>query len=259
MLVRVYRPAKQGGPLPMFLECHGGGMALMDGTETLCTQGYHYAASQGCIMVCPQFTNCSAEPFPRGLNDCYGTLEWALSKRKELNASEQVVLTGASGGGNLSIACAIKAKRAGLEGLKGLYTIIPYIYGLYGTAQAERDCPSQRQNDGIGGMDTKMMQWLAKLYHEDHDPKDPLAWPYWAKEDDVKGLVPTRVVVHECDPLRDEGISFYRKLRKAGVDASLLSEGGIPHGGTGWTKLGPHIVRRMQLSIQDSIAFARSL
>jgi hypothetical protein len=33
--------------------------------------------------------------------------------------------------------------------------------------------------------------------------KNPLAWPGFASEQDVKGLVPTVISVNECDPLRD--------------------------------------------------------
>ena len=39
---------------------------------------------------------------------------------------------------------------------------------------------------------------------------DPLAWPGFATKEDVTGLPPTVISVNECDPLRDEGIAFYR-------------------------------------------------
>jgi len=51
---------------------------------------------------------------------------------------------------------------------------------------------------------------------EAFDAKDPLAWPAFASEDDVRGLPPTVISVNECDPLRDEGIEFYRLLLRAG-------------------------------------------
>ena len=39
-------------------------------------------------------------------------------------------------------------------------------------------------------------------------------WPGPAsrRTTDVKGLPPTVISVNECDPLRDEGINFYRLL-----------------------------------------------
>ena len=50
---------------------------------------------------------------------------------------------------------------------------------------------------------------------EAFERKNPLAWPGFATDDDVKGLPPTVIHVNECDPLRDEGINFYRLLLRA--------------------------------------------
>jgi acetyl esterase/lipase len=38
------------------------------------------------------------------------------------------------------------------------------------------------------------------------------------------------VSVNECDPLRDEGIDFYRKLMNAGVQAQCRQVMGTAHG-----------------------------
>ena len=57
---------------------------------------------------------------------------------------------------------------------------------------------------------------------EELHAKNPLAWPGFATESDVEGLVPTVISVNECDPLRDEGIEFYRLLLRAGVPARSL-------------------------------------
>ena len=45
---------------------------------------------------------------------------------------------------------------------------------------------------------------------EAFDERNPLAWPSFATVDDVTGFPPTVINVNECDPLRDEGINFYR-------------------------------------------------
>ena len=54
---------------------------------------------------------------------------------------------------------------------------------------------------------------------EAFNARNPLAWPSFATREDVEGLPPVVISVNECDPLRDEGIAFYRLLLGAGVPA----------------------------------------
>jgi acetyl esterase/lipase len=65
---------------------------------------------------------------------------------------------------------------------------------------------------------------------EAFEKRNPLAWPSFASEADVQGLVPTIISVNECDPLRDEGIEFYRLLLRAGVPARCRQVMGTVHG-----------------------------
>jgi len=60
--------------------------------------------------------------------------------------------------------------------------------------------------------------------------EDPLAWPYFATADDLAGLPPHVITVNELDPLRDEGLAYYRKLLAAGVPAEGRINLGITHG-----------------------------
>ena len=65
---------------------------------------------------------------------------------------------------------------------------------------------------------------------EHFEAGNPLAWPSFATEDDVRGLPPTVISVNECDPLRDEGLEFYRLLLRAGVPARGRQVMGTVHG-----------------------------
>jgi acetyl esterase/lipase len=51
---------------------------------------------------------------------------------------------------------------------------------------------------------------------EAFEARDPLAWPLFATDDDLRGLPRTVISVNECDPLCDEGVAMYRKLLAAG-------------------------------------------
>ena len=72
-------------------------------------------------------------------------------------------------------------------------------------------------NDGIF-ISVPMMAPMAKQYTTPKDRANPLAWPRFAKDADMKGLPPHVISTNECDPLRDEGIEYGLKLVRAGVD-----------------------------------------
>jgi acetyl esterase len=64
------------------------------------------------------------------------------------------------------------------------------------------------------------------------------------------------ISVNECDPLRDEGINFYRLLLQAGVDARCRQVMGTIHGTEVFPVACPEISRDTAASIVD---FARRL
>ena len=91
---------------------------------------------------------------------------------------------------------------------------------------------------------------------EELEKRNPLAWPGFAKEDDVAGLVPTMISVNECDPLRDEGIEFYRLLLRAGVPARCRQVMGTVHGTELFAVACPEVSRETAMSIA---AFCREV
>jgi hypothetical protein len=74
--------------------------------------------------------------FPKGLNDCFSGLEW-LYGQKESRGISNIVVSGESGGGNLSLALCLKAKNEGkLFLINGVYAFCPYIFGDYGSEES---------------------------------------------------------------------------------------------------------------------------
>jgi acetyl esterase/lipase len=109
--------------------------------------------------------------------------------------------------------------------VSGLYALCPYIAGIWPL----EDNPSSVENNGIlldlHNNNGAMAYGIGEL-----EAKNPLAWPGFATEDDVAGLPPTVISVNECDPLRDEGVGFYRLLMRAGVTARCRQVMGTIHG-----------------------------
>jgi acetyl esterase/lipase len=139
---------------------------------------------------------------------------------------KRIIVAGESGGGNLTLATGLKLKKDGDIGVvKGLYAMCPYIAGQWPLPQN----PSSTENNGILlelHNNRGAMAYGIEAFHA----KDPLAWPAFASDDDVKGLPPTVIHVNECDPLRDEGLGFYRLLLKNGVKARGRQAMGTTHG-----------------------------
>ena len=64
------------------------------------------------------------------------------------------------------------------------------------------------------------------------------------------------ISVNECDPLRDEGVNFYRLLLRAGVDARCRQVMGTVHGTEALPTMCPDISHDTACSIAD---FARTV
>ena len=231
--IRVIRP-DTSERLPCVYYIHGGGMAFMSCFDGMYRAWGKIIASQGVAVAMVDFRNClrassapEVEPFPAGLNDCVSGLKWVASHADMLNIDKsRIIVAGESGGGNLTLATGLKLKREGELGLiKGLYALCPYIAGAW----PQDRYPSSTENNGLL-LDLHNNRGRMGYGIEAFDAKNPLAWPSFATEDDVKGFPPTVISVNECDPLRDEGLEFYRMLLKAGVPARGRQVMGTIHG-----------------------------
>ncbi len=221
-------------PLPCVYYIHGGGMASMSCFLGMYRSWGRIIANQGVAVAMVDFRNClrpssapEVEPFPAGLNDCVAGLKWVHAHAAELGIdAEHIVVAGESGGGNLTLATGLALKRDGDLGLvTGLYAMCPYIAGSW----PQDRFPSSTENNGIL-LDLHNNRGAVGYGIEALEAENPLAWPSFATEADVTGLVPTVISVNECDPLRDEGIEFYRLLLRAGVPARCRQVMGTIHG-----------------------------
>ncbi|HCB37171.1 MAG TPA: alpha/beta hydrolase [Acidimicrobiaceae bacterium] len=258
----IHRPADAAagtaGQAPCILHLHGGGMVILKAAGPAYRRWRDELAALGATVVGVEFRNGGGElgphPFPAGLNDCASGLHWAHAHRDELGVSK-IVVSGESGGGNLTLATALKAKRDGcLEMIDGVYAQCPYISNAY--ADPPADLLSLTENDGYF-LSCEQMAPLARVYDPtgDHDA-DPLAWPLHAGADDLDGLPPHVISVNELDPLRDEGLAYYRKLVDAGVAVNARTVNGTCHAGE--VLLRGALPEAYAASARDLVAFANA-
>lgn len=233
--LHIFRPARATEPLPCVIYLHGGGMTILEAHNHVHKQWSQDLAATGMVVVTVGFRNAwTAEgmnPFPAGLNDCSTALDWVHEHRDDLGITK-IVLQGESGGGNLVLATALKAKREGrLDRIDGVYAMVPYISGGYAwdTDRKLRELPSMVENDGHF-LNCQMLGVIVAVYDPAGDnAENPLCWPYFATDTDVTGLPPHVISVNELDPLRDEGIAYFRTLQRAGVPATGRVNLGLSH------------------------------
>ena len=245
-------------PLPCVYYIHGGGMQALS-----CFNGNYRAfgkiiAAQGVNVAMVDFRNSispsstdEVAPYPAGLNDCISGLKWIHANAADLNIdANQIIVSGESGGGNLTLALGLRLKVDGnLDLIKGLYALCPYIAGTW----PQERYPSSEENNGIL-LDLHNNTGAMSYGIEEFEKGNPLAWPGFAKGEDVRGLPPTVISVNECDPLRDEGIEFYRLLLREGVEARCRQVMGTMHGTEAFPIACPEISRD---TARDMAAFCR--
>ena len=231
--VQIIRPDNDE-VLPCVYYIHGGGMQVMS-----CYDGNYKAwgrliAANNVAVVMVDFRNAlvassapEVAPFPAGLNDCVSGVRWLYENAEALHIDpDRIVVAGESGGGNLTLATGLKLKQDGdMNLIKGLYALCPYIAGQW---PLEKN-PSSMENNGIL-LELHSNNGAMAYGIEAFEAGNPLAWPGFATIEDVADLVPTVISVNECDPLRDEGIGFYRLLLEAGVPARCRQVMGTVHG-----------------------------
>jgi len=228
----IHRPTSSA-VVPGIVHFHGGGMAMLEAAGVGYQRWRDELAAAGLVVVGVEFRNSGGKhgpyPFPAGLNDCYSALQWTASHRDEFGISTLLV-SGESGGGNLTLATVLKAKQDGQLGLiDGVYAQCPYISNAY--ASPRPDLPSLVENNGLF-LDCDQAAAMAKVYDPDGANADnPLAWPLAATSADLAALPPHVISVNELDPLRDEGLAYLHKLLAAGVSAVGRTVNGTCHAG----------------------------
>ncbi|MGD9618968.1 MAG: alpha/beta hydrolase fold domain-containing protein [Mycolicibacterium sp.] len=255
----ISRPGQIAGPLPAVLHLHGGAMAINSAGDLCYIRLREFLAATGLVVVGVEFRNASAKlgphPFPAGLNDCASAARWIAANRDELGVSH-VVASGESGGGNLALTLAHRAKREGwIDELAGFYAQCPYISNRW--LDDCPDLPSLEENDGYF-ISREQAALLGSLY----DPSgrhvgDATCWASRATDEQLKDLPPHVISVNELDPLRDEGLQYYRRLLRAGVPAVGRVVAGTCHAGD--LLFGHAMPDVFEASLRDVSGFAQSV
>jgi len=234
-------------------------MAIGSATDVGYMRGREYLAATGLVVVGVEFRNSGGKlgphPYPAGLKDCAAGVRWVWANRSDLGVTH-VIVSGESGGGNLTLTVAHQAKRQGwLDEIGGVYAQCPYISNRW--HEAPDDLPSLRECDGYF-INRQQLAVMGTIYDPTGEhARDATAFAGMATDEELVGLPPHVISVNELDPLRDEGLVYYRRLVRAGVPAVGRMVVGTCHGGD---LLFPGVMPEVfAASMRDVSGFAKSL
>jgi acetyl esterase len=219
--VRIYQHDE--APTGLVVYFHGGGFCI-GSIGVMDNVARELAHCSGATVVSVGYRLAPEHPYPAGLDDCEVVTRWALAGASRLDVTpDRVVVAGESAGGNLAAAVTLRLRAADdAPQLAGQVLIYPSV---------DTSASTHRSRSQFAGvvLERSTMDWFWQNYSAGRDlTRDPFAAPVRAET--LAGLPPAIVVLGGCDPLRDEGRLYARRLSEDGVPVEELCLAGQPHG-----------------------------
>jgi len=219
--LRIYEHVLAPARRPLVVYVHGGGWVLgdLDSHDPICRR---LARDTGAIVASVDFRRAPEHPFPGPAEDVFASLGWLYDNAEDLGVDrDRIAVAGDSSGGNLAGAATLMARDRGGPP-------VAFQALLYPVTDYRLDSQSYAEFSESGGFLTRAkMQWYWAQYLGDQQRSHPYASLIDAE---LHTLPPTLIIVAECDPLRDEGTAYARRLAAAGNDVTFLRCEGAFHG-----------------------------
>lgn len=211
----IIRPPGGRGLPPGLFHTHGGGMVMGNNRTGLETM-IGWVTDPGLVIVSVEYRLAPEHPFPAGVEDCYAGLAWTAEHAAELGIDAQrLVVGGGSARGGLAAACCLMARARGGPALVGQMLIYPMLDDRAGTG-------SGRELDGEGIWDSGSNQTAWTMLLGDRRGRDGVsAYAAPARASDLSGLPPAYLELGSVETLRDEDLSYARRIWAAGGSAEL--------------------------------------
>ncbi|MDY7566666.1 alpha/beta hydrolase [Pseudomonas sp. RTC3] len=219
MPATVYTPDGTG-PFPVVLYFHGGGWVFAD--RKVYDGGARGLAKQAnAVVVSVDYRLAPENKFPAAHEDALAAYRWLTTKASSVNGDpKRLALAGESAGGNLAVATAVAAHKAGLTAPK-------HVLSVYPVAQSNTDTESYLKYADAIPLNRPMMLWfISQVITSQADAKDPRIDLVHAN---LQGLPPVTLINAEIDPLRDDGAQLEQALRSAGVSVERRLYPGVTH------------------------------
>ena len=222
--LRIYIPRDPGDTaMPMLIYYHGGGYVIgsRDSHDVPCR---NLALEADCIVVSVDYRMAPEHPFPEPVEDCWAAASWIVDNVASLGGrTDKIAIGGDSAGGNLAtVICLMARDRGGPEFVHQLL--------IYPGTDMTRSFASHVELAEGYRLTKPLLDYFMGHYFsgENRDLEHKLCSPLFVE--DLSGLPDALIVSAGYDPLRDENIAYYEKLRDAGVKIRHSHYPGMIHG-----------------------------
>jgi monoterpene epsilon-lactone hydrolase len=199
------------------LEIHGGGL-IMGGGACCRAMAMSSADASGARTWAIDYRMPPDDPYPAPLDDCLTAYRALLEEHR----SQDIIVRGASAGGNLAAALILRARDEGLPLPAAAVLMTPEI-------DLTESGDSFYTNLGVDSVLTQSLMPANLLYAGGHDLDHPYLSPLFG--DFTKGFPPTFLATGTRDLFLSNTVRMHRALRAADITAELHVLEAAPHGG----------------------------
>src|SRR5260370_7289006 len=222
LTMRIYTPEGEASARPGFVYFHGGGWVVcnLDSHDNICRA---LARRAGAVGIAVDYRLSPEAKFPAAIEDCYVAAEWVAANGARLGLDPgRLAVAGDSAGGNMATVVALKSRDQNGPAI-ALQALVYPVTDLHGDTHSREEFAEDHFLTRAS-MDWFFGHYLARPEDASHAHASPLL------AGDLRGLPPALVITAECDPLRDEGEAYARRLEQAGVPVTYRCYPGAVHG-----------------------------
>ncbi|KAK9776065.1 putative Alpha/beta hydrolase fold-3 domain-containing protein [Seiridium cardinale] len=201
--------------IPAMVYMHGGGYTV--GSVDEFENGLRLLAEKAnMITIGVEYHLAPEWPFPTQLDDYEDALAWAQGSEGASRGidGDRVLGGGDSAGGNMTAALSLRLKDEGKKPMKAQML-------LYPEARLPFDTPAASENNSglyleCNGIFSFADHYLPRAPNKFYPPAHRYVSPGMQPVDELKGVPAAAVFTCGFDPLRDVGVEYASKLKKAG-------------------------------------------
>ena len=201
-----------------------------------------------CIAVLPDYTKSIEDPYPAALSDCYKVLLWMKDNAEDLGINRNQLFVGGSGsGGGLAAALCLRARDVRDVRIAFQMPISPML--------DDRMESESAKDNNAPVWDSKKNRAAWDLYLKDMEEGTPVyAAP--GREKNLKGMPPACGIVGDLEPVKDETVLYFARMKKEDVPVSLRVYHGCFHGFQ-VTAVNSNVAMNAQRYLVDSFRYAQ--